>query len=258
MAGDTLLDLSAARTVTLTDRGRTFKLHCRRITKDDYLAYFAAFRVTSEQTQDGLVRSQDYSSASLVLAERVLVDAEGYTVTEGKLTDLPNWQSRIPLAHRFVLGNTLVDAGPSKPAEDAFFNIRANGEEVSIDAVWSAAEDGSMTKFEGLKHIFKTPTPAQHKRFRDASSRALVVGGSRTGLTIYYGAHATLVDLYDELIVHVDGYAFEQVSMCGLPAQTIAREMDCWHKFVAAKQLFDPESYVQPVQPEATEEVAGE
>ena len=248
---DTLLDLAAPRTVTLTDRGRTFKLRCRRITKEDYLAYFAAFRVTSEQTQEGIVRTNDYSSASLVLAERVLVDAEGYNVKSGKLTDLPNWQSRIPLTHRFVLGNTLVDAGPSKPSNDDFFEISDKGEEVSIDAVWSAAEDGSMTKFEGLTHIFKTPTPAQHKRYRDASSRALVVGGSRSGLTVYYGAHATLVELYDELIIGTEGYQF---SVGG----TVPKEMDCWHKFVAAKQLFDPESYVQPFHPEPTVEAAGE
>jgi hypothetical protein len=234
---ETLLDLTAPRVITLQDRGRTFTITCRPVEKADWLAYFAALRVTSEQTAEGRISTNDYQTASLVLAERVIVTVEGYTVAGGgALVDLPGWQTRIPLAHRFQVGITLADAGASEQLDE--FVIHPEGEEISLDAVWPGA-DGKMLRFNGLKHIFKTPTATHHKRYRDASSRSLAVGGSRTGRTVYLGAHATLCDLYDELILSVDGYAIGDQALTTDKPLILAR-MDAFHKLVAMKTLIDP------------------
>ena len=245
-----LLNLSAPRSITLHDRNRKFTLLCRRVTKEDWLAYFAAIRVTSENTQEGRVSSQDFQTAQLVLAERVLTGAEGYTVAGGaELTSLPDWQSKIPLNHRLQLGMTLADVAVSESLDE--FVIHPEGEEVLLDAIWPG-EDGAMLRYNGLKHIFKTPTPAQHKRFRDAASRSLLIGGSRTGRTVYLGAHATLCELYDELILAVEGYCADIPDALYARPDIIAH-MDTYHKFVAAKELFNPTptAYTAAVAPEA-------
>jgi hypothetical protein len=235
----TLLDLAAPRRIVFSDRQRKFTVTCRRILKEDWLAYFGAIRVTSEHTPEGMANTSDYNSAALLLAERVITGCEGYTVAGGAdLAQLPNWQARLPIAHRFQVGVTLADVHESAPSDA--FEIQPEGDAISLDAVWGADDTGRMQQFTGLKHLFKTPTAAQHKRYNDAASRSVVVGGSRTGLTIYTGAHATLVDLYDELILSVDGYRVNYDLLEDRKA--IAANMDTFHKFAAARALFNPSS----------------
>ena len=176
------------------------------------------------------------------LAGRVIINAEGYKVEGGvELASLPNWIERIPLAHRRQVAATLADVLLSASVAD--FVIRAEGEEVSIDAAWSVDEEtGKMVAYAGLKHIFKTPTQAQQKRYNQAASRSVVVGGSRSGRTIYMGAQEVLCELYDELIVSVEGYSVEGVELKGVAP--IRAYMDLHHKFTAAQELFAPSSTV--------------
>ena len=136
---------------------------------------------------------------------------------------------------------TLADVRPSASLDE--FVIRAEGEEVSLDAAWSVDEEtGKMVAYAGLKHLFKTPTAAHQKRYNQAASRSVVVGGSRTGRTIYTGAQETLCDLYDELVLSVDGYAVKGEPLAGL--DQIRSYMDLHHKFTAAQELFNPSSSV--------------
>jgi hypothetical protein len=237
-----LLDLNWPRNIQLHDRGRVFTIECRRVEPADWLKYFAAITVTSEQIEGKRVSTSDFDTPRILLAELVMTGASGYKVDAvDHITQLANWQQRIPLAHRLQIGSTLAHVRVSDPADD--FLIRAEGEEVSIDAAWSLdPESGRMVAFQGLKHLFKMPTQAQHKRYSSAASRSVVVGGSRTGKTIYTGAQEVLCELYDELIVSVDGYSWNDTPLADV--RKVRDCMDLHHKFTAAQELFNPASTV--------------
>ncbi|QHN04428.1 hypothetical protein FTO74_14425 [Granulicella sp. WH15] len=242
---EVLLDLAKLRIIRLHDRNRSFTLFCRRIERADWLAYFAAIRITSEQTGAKRANTMDFETPRVMLAERVLLKAEGYKVAGfDKLEDVPNWQSRLPLSHRRQLGATLANVRSSEASED--FVIHAEAEEVLLDAAWSAVhligDSWAMNEYQGLKHILKTPTDAQYKRYNQESSRSIVVGGSRSGKTIYTGAHAVLCDLYDELILSVEGYSVDGKPLTSV--EQIRAEMDLHHKFSAAQELFNPNGTV--------------
>ena len=243
-----LLELTGNRTIVLYDRNRIFTLSCRRVMPADWLAYFASIVVTSEQNGRERINVMDFDTPRKSLAESVLVDATGYSVEGGKsLTEIPHWQTRIPLSHRLELGRVLADVRPSQGQGD--FVIYAEGELVLIDATWASrpvrneiGDSIAMQRFLGLKHILKTPTEAQHKRYAQQASRSVIVGGSRNGRTIYGGTQEVLCKLYDELVIAVEGYSFN-----GEPLSDVAiikREMDLQHKFIAAQELFAPQANV--------------
>ena len=94
-----------------------------------------------------------------------------------------------------------------------------------------------MRKFHGLRHNFKTPTAEQQRRLSRDSSRSRVVGGARNGKTLWLGAQATLADLYDELIVSVEGYAVDGKAP---EREEVIEFMDTYHKVAAVDVLFAP------------------
>lgn len=237
---EALLELNASRIIVLTDRDKLYTLECRRITSADWEKYFSSIVVTSEQRGKERINVIDVTSPRVALAEAVLISADGYRVAGGgALQDLPNWQTRIPLSHRQQLGETLAGVR----ASEAELSIHAEAEEVLLDATWGFNADlggGRMQRFLGLKHILKVPTEAQHRRFTAEASRSRVIGGSRSGKTVYSNASLLLAKLYDELIVAVEGYSFN-----GEPLSTpdvICREMDMSHKVMAAQELFQPQN----------------
>ena len=233
-----LLELTGERVIVLTDRGRTFTLACRRILPADWDAYFKSIKITAAQNGNRRTIVTDGDTPQKLLAETVLTGAAGYDVRQGGyLTDIPNWQSRLPLSHLLELGRTLSSVRVSEA--DHGFTIDAEGEDVYLDATWSVGPDGTMQRFLGLRHTFKTPTEAQHKRYNQQASRSVIVGGSRAGTTIYAGAQSTLCQLYDELIVAVEGYS--NLGQPLIDSASIVREMDSFHKFIAAQQLFAPQ-----------------
>jgi hypothetical protein len=235
------LDLAQPRVIVLDDRGHKFTLHCRRITADDWMKYFSAITVTAERDGRDQERIIDLSSARLQLADAVLESAEGYQVAGGvKLDSLPEWRKRIPLAHRRRLGDVLTDARVALDADDLM--IHPEGEAVYLDATWGAAEGGGVMKYSGLKHVFQTPSEAHHTRFERESSRTRIVGGSRTGKTIYPATGPLLAKLYDELILEVNGYSLGGRELAD--RATVIREMDVLHKVTAAEQIFHPQSTV--------------
>ena len=110
-------------------------------------------------------------------------------------------------------------------------------EPVYLDAIWSAGEDGVMRKFKGLRHNFKSPSSDQQRRISRDSSRSCIIGGSRTGKTQWMGAQATLAEIYDELIVSVDGYTVDGA----VPdREAVIEFMDTYHKVAAVDILFAP------------------
>ena len=249
-----LLDLAQPRTIQFADRGRTLTLRTHTVTKEDWLAYFKAMRITSERDGKGSITTIDVETPRAILAERVIIGAEGYRFSDGRnVIVMDGWQARLPVAHRRQVALSLADVQVAAPASaEGDFIIHAEGEEVQLNATWSAAGNGGMQRFEGLVHIFKTPTAAQHKRYNDASSRSVVTGGSRNGRTVYPNIAPLLIELYDELIFAVDGYAFE-----GQPLQTpsaIALRMDAFHKVTAVQELLNPTAVIVTADPEMEEE----
>ena len=234
---ETLLDLAQPRVVVLTDRGHQYTLRCRRITDKDWAAYFSGIVVSSQQEGRERVNVRDFDSARIGLAEGVLESAEGYEVAgDVALMSLPNWQSRVPLAHRLKLSDVLASARPAASGE---MTIQPEGEQAELDATWGANADGKMQHFTGLKHFFATPTEEQHRRYMRESNRSFVQGGSRSGKTIYRGAQALLAKLYDELVQSVEGYAWEGLEL--VDPREIVAAMDMHHKVMAAQELFQPQ-----------------
>ena len=228
------IELTQPRTIVIKDRKRTYTLELGRIAKADWLKYFEGIVSTSEMADGKRLDSSDSSAARLELVESKLIGAKGYGPEP-----LPDgWQQQIPLSHRLAVGNALVSAEAVEPKDEDDAPIALGAETVWLDAVWSADETGAMRKYHGLCHRFKTPTAEQQRRFSRDASRSMVIGGSRSGKTRYLGARGTLVDLYDELILSVDGY-----TVSGQPLtsrEPIVAEMDAYHKAVAADRLFSP------------------
>jgi len=242
MSNEALLELNAQRIIVLADRGKLYTLTCRRITSHDWEKYFSGIVVTSEQRGKERINVIDVTSPRIALAESVLIDAEGYKVSGAvDLMSLPSWQTRIPLNHRQQLGETLADVRPSNAESELV--IHAEGEEVLLDATWgfdAMVGAGNMQRFVGLKHILKTPTEEQHRRYSREASRSKVIGGSRNGKTVYQGAQPLLAKLYDELVLGVEGYCIDGLALT--TKDQIVREMDMLHKVMAAQELFQPQN----------------
>jgi hypothetical protein len=166
-----------------------------------------------------------------------LIDAKGYATADGgPVADTPGWQQLIPLRHRQAAANVLVDVERAEVNDDD--PIPLGVEPVHLNAVWGADSEGVMRKYTGLVHRFATPTGEQQRRYSRDSSRSVIVGGSRRGVTKWMGNQATLIDLYDELIRGVEGYAVNGVELAG--RDSIVAEMDTYHKVAAAAVLFEP------------------
>jgi hypothetical protein len=229
------IELAQPRFIAIEDRGRKYTIAVAPIAKEKWMTYFAAIVNTSEYQQGKRVDSYDSSSARRDLAESVIVDAGGYT-SSSPLTEIENWQSKLPLSHLITVGNVLTSVGASSLVDDEA--VKLGEEPVYLDAVWGADEKGVMRKLHNLRHTFRTPSGEQHRRFNREASRSVVTGGSRTGKTRWLGAQAILAELYDELVVGVDGYTLNGAPLTG--KSSIVAAMDTYHKAAAAEALFTP------------------
>lgn len=232
------IELAAPRQIAIEDRGKTFILTIGRIPQKAWLKYFEGIISTSENQGGKRVDRFDASSARLDLVEQYLTYAKPYAVPGGaEITSVDGWQKMLPLAHRLAAADALVSVERGTIPDDV--PLMLGVETVYLNAIWSAGDGGSMQKFSGLVHRFKTPTAEQHHRFSRESSRSIVVGGTRRGVTRWLGAQAALIDLYDDLIQSVDGYTVSGRDL-GEDRDAIVREMDAFHKVAAADVLFSP------------------
>jgi len=232
------IELAKPRILANKERGKTYLLTVAPIAKKQWLRYFEGIVSTSENQAGKRIDSFDSSSARIALLEANLTDASGYKTADGSPVNAkPGWQQLIPLRHRQAAANALVDVERADPDEDAQLMLGADA--VYLNAVWSADEKGMVQKFNGLCHRFKTPTDEQQRRYSRDSSRSVIVGGSRKAKTRWLGPQATLVELYDELIVSVEGYAMNGGDLGG-DRDAIVSWMDAYHKVAAADILFSP------------------
>jgi hypothetical protein len=102
--------------------------------------------------------------------------------------------------------------------------------EVSIDATWGT------TLFRGLVHKFLPPSLDHERRFNRAASEIIIVGGTKKPKNLLPARHPMLVELYDELIVGVDGYSLKGAAIT--EKKDVVEAMDGYHKYVAARELF--------------------
>jgi hypothetical protein len=232
------IELATPRVIVIEERGKQYRLTLARIAKKQWMHYFDGIVSTSENQAGKRIDSFDSSSARLELIEKSLVNAEGYATVDGSpVASTAGWQSLLPLSHRLAAGNTIVSVERAESSDDE--PIVLGAESVYLNAIWSADDKGVMQKYHGLCHRFKTPNAEQQHRFSRDSSRSRVVGGSRKGKTLWLGPQATLVELYDELIVSVDGYQVNGADL-GADRDAIVAEMDTYHKVAAADILFSP------------------
>lgn len=230
------LGLAGNRVVSFKDRGQAFTYIFRRIQACDWQQFFAGIVVESERLGKQRVDRIDHRNASLALLDASLSSVEGYkTRGQGSLCDWPNWKDRLPYGHRIQAATLLQEVRVSEATRE--FILDPDTDEVSLTAAWGSAAPGSMIRFDGLLHRFRPPSAEDQRRFNRASSEARVVGGGRSGRTIYPGKQQLLAALYDQLVIGVEGYAVE-----GEPLSTnvemIRREMDALHKVAAVQELF--------------------
>jgi hypothetical protein len=233
----TAIELANPRIISIEDRGNKYLLTVGRIQKAQWMRYFEGIVSTSENQGGKQVDSYDSTTARLELLEKVLIDASGYATSDGApIKSKDGWQQLIPMGHRLAAANALVDVERAEPSDDG--PIMLGAEPVYLNAVWSANDRGEMLKFRNLCHRFRSPSSEHQQRYSRASSRSFVVGGSRKGLTKWPGAQPALAELYDELIESVDGYTLNGEPLTD--RNSIAAEMDIYHKVSAAALLFSP------------------
>ena len=231
------IELSGERRVSFKDKGQAFTMAFRRITDTDWRKYFNGMALESERIGTQRVDRFDFTSAGIALVNECLVQVKGYRSRTGDFMAQANWRDAIPYGHKAMAVGLLTSVTSSTADVELFFE--PDVQEVVLDAKWGSDDPGKMTQYSGLVHRFQQVTLEHQRRYNRATSEARVVGGSRSGRTIYPGRHGMLADMYDELIVEVNGYAFKG----GMDTAAIKAEMDTFHKVAAVTELFAvPES----------------
>ena len=231
----TQIDLAAGRRIVIRQRGHAYTFNLRRAEESNWLDYFDAIVVTSEQRAREVIRETDASAAALDLVEDLLVSVEGYALPAGmaSFNEISDWKRKIPMAHRLSVAEILLDVAAIEEEDEA--PLVLGSDVVILEAVWTADDEGRMHRVR-TRHYFETPSQEHCRRYMKRSSQAKVVGGSRSGKTIFSGAQRVLCSIYDELVQRVDGYAAGAAPLSG--NREIAQWMDARHKVAAAQKLF--------------------
>lgn len=233
-----LLDLSGHRRIAFRDRGHLYAFTLDRIEQKHWISYFDGIESTSERRGKETVSTFDAITPMTNLVSELAIGAEGYILPEGKtsITEVDNWKELVSPRHWAACGEIIADVSPAYSSDDQG-PIALGNDVVTLEAVWNADSSGTMLKFAGLTHYFRIPGFEHVRRYRRDQSRSSIVGGSRTGKTVWRGAQKTLIELYDELVERVEGYAYQGVAVNTGAAQW----MDAYHKVTAAQYLFRQE-----------------
>jgi hypothetical protein len=243
-----LLNLDGRRVVSLIDRGHTYTFHMGRITHADWAEYFDGIVHSRRNDGNGVMELLDLETPGILLVEKKLETTEGY---RGNFMESPGWQTKIPPRHSRPVAWVLRTVANSEiPRDERSFD--PNSVEVLLDAAWGTCGPGNNVLYKGLVHRFHPLSVQQKRRFYRATSMSRLVGGSRNGTTIYGNRNRSLVDIYDELIQEVEGYAVNGTPL-GNSVDSIKKEMDLYHKVEAAQQLFS--ASLQESQQEDVEQV---
>jgi hypothetical protein len=232
--GNALLPLDVAERVVswrVKDSEKIRSHFFPRLRAADWALYFKEIRIETE----GEERLIDFNSAALKLYRRLALRAEGYAVAGGgKLTEIPNWRDRVPIAD--VLKAVELLTKVEKHEGDDVAEIEPEAEIVALDALWNGSEPGSCSWFRGLVHRFTPPTGEHRVVYSRETGRSIQVRGAKVPRTIYVAKEGVLVKLYDELVISVEGYSVGGKPLEGRDA--IRAEMDAFHKIAAVGQIF--------------------
>jgi hypothetical protein len=228
------IDLAKPRTVTITAAAHRYDYVLQPISERDWFRYFDAIVSSAERKGDQVVEEFDTSRARLLLIEAALESVSGYELAgAADLSTIPNWREKLPFKHRLAVAAQLVNVQARDPEDEV---VSLGAETVMLTAVWGANDQGVLQQYTNLKHVFETPTADHYRRYQREMSRSYIVGGSRGGKTVWKGAQKELARIYDELIVSVEGYTFNDVPVEG--RDQAAKVMDTYHKVAAALHLF--------------------
>jgi hypothetical protein len=222
-----LLDLSTPERTVQLRLGEKKIVHVfTPPTADDWIEYERSLRPTVIFSRDSIETRLAIEKASDALWRRRILRVEGYPFDA-----TANWKEQIPLQHRrmAVAGLDQVQA-----ADDQ--DILGDSETVAVRLVarWNG------TVYEHLVHRFRRPKIEHELRFREATSRRALTGRRLGGVKrpqdepieqITLPSLPTLIALYDELIVAVEGYRVPS------PESRVPNLMDVPHKAAAVRAL---------------------
>ena len=222
----------------VTHAGRTYRVsHCLRPPAPaDWYAYEAALEPAVEELPpDAAGGEPSYrlalraSDAALELWGRLIGRVEGYALPPGE-----EWRELIPLAHKEASVRALTLVAPTRPeaatGSNGFFPLAAEEGRVTLEAAAGGAA------YPQLVHRFRAPSVEAERRYRRLLADNFIVRGSRAPRTLLPPRLPTLVRLYDQLILGVEGYSIK-----GQPPASrdqLLEHMDAWHKRVAVEALF--------------------
>jgi len=230
-----LLDLSVAeRTVALTvGRGQRFIHHFRPPKAEEWLEYERAVKPTLIFREDEVETRAATRSASDALWQKLILRLEGY---DSDVQCSSFSIQKVPLEHR-VKAVTGLDQVQAAADQDVLGDSETAV--VKLEAWWNGVF------FPALIHRFKRPLVEHELRFREALERRAIVtrriGGQKRPKNQALESRSlpvlpTLVALYDELIVGVEGYLIPN------PQSPIPVFMDVPHKSAAVRALFAAEA----------------
>jgi hypothetical protein len=221
------LDLSVAERIVALRLGEKKIVHIfAPPAADDWIEYERTLRPTVIFSAENIETRLAIEKASDALWRRRILRVEGYPFDA-----TVNWKEQIPLQHRrmAVAGLDQVQA-----ADDQ--DILGDSETVAVRLV--ARWNGAV--YEHLVHRFRRPGIEHELRFREAASRRALTGRRLGGVKrpqdepieqITLPSLPTLIALYDELIVAVEGYRVPS------PESRVPNLMDVPHKAAAVRAL---------------------
>jgi hypothetical protein len=243
------LDLSAPERFVALKVGTRRLIHrFRPPTVDDWLEYERALRPTVVLADDEIETRVSQREASDELWRRCIRTVDGYD-SDVQCSSF-NIQ-KVPLEHR-----VLAISGLDRVQPAAEQDIVGDGETVAVrlEAWWNGEFYGRLV------HRFKRPLVEHELRFQEAAERRSLartkIGGQKkpgqgTLTTRALPQLPTLISLYDELIVSVEGYrvpSLRSQESDGLhrspeigPESRVPTCMDVPHKAAAVRELFRTE-----------------
>lgn len=232
-----LLDLSAPERIVKLRSGEHRYIHIfNPPTADDWLQFEQRARPTQIFRGEEVETHTGLREAALALWEKRIKRVEGYGDSGLRIQD-----SSLSTEHRIqaVLGLDRVEINAESAVEGATEDTETKV--VVLQAWWN----GQL--FPTLIHRFKRPLVEHELRFSEATARSSIVlprGVKRAKDAAIESRKLpslpTLVALYDELVVGMEGYAAGQSPIGN--RQSAIEMMDVPHKSAAVRGLFAVEA----------------
>lgn len=210
------------------------------IKENDWQKFFAHLQAKRHLHEGRFSIESRSDEASCKLWDRRIVRIEGYRVAGKPSHEQPIelWRSRVPVSHKVATVELLQEVLQADDSPDDF-ELAAEELPVVLSANWNGRV------YEPLLHLFRAPGQDDEMRFRRLDAQSFEIKGSRGISWFVPSVFGPLVELYNKLIVRVEGYA-----VAGQPLTEPAHHMDAIHKITAVALLFRP----KPIKLETEEE----